>query len=141
MEREIRIAGATFVVNDPNGSMGRIEPVELKATQAGLETARTRDEEAAPFGAIPKPNASDPIGSIAARVSLFEAIAHGRVGPWSMFAAWAMSAVAVYPISWGMFHAPRAAFGITCGVLVLLGHSAFFASATVSMLARRSGKA
>ena len=38
MEREIKVAGVTFVVNDPNGSISRMEPRELKAEQAGLET-------------------------------------------------------------------------------------------------------
>lgn len=140
MEREIRIAGATFVIDDPNGSLARTEPVRLKAEQAGLETARTRDQEAAPFSAVPKPNPSDPMGNIAARVGLFEAIAHGRVGPWSMFVAWALTALIVYPIVWGWLHAPNSAVGITCAVLALLGHTAFYASATVSMLARRAGK-
>ncbi|MET0504873.1 MAG: hypothetical protein ABWZ85_06065, partial [Luteibacter sp.] len=108
--------------------------------QAGLETAKTRDEEAAPFSAVPRPNPSDPMGNIAARVSLFEAIAHGRVGPWSMFFAWALTAIAVYPFAWTMSQAANAAFGITCAVLVLIGHTAFYLSATVSMLARRAGK-
>lgn len=137
MEREIQVAGITFVVNDPNGSISRMEPRELKAEQAGLETAKTREQEASPFGTLPKPNPSDPIGNIAARVSLFEAIAHGRTGPWGMFVAWAFSALFVYTFAWGAFHAPHAAAGITIGSLLLLGHTGFFASATVSMLTRR----
>ena len=140
MEREIKVAGATFVVDDPNGSMGRIETRELKAEQAGLETARTREQEAAPFGYRPKPNPSDPIQGIEARVSVFEAIAHGRVGPWSMFAAWFFTAVVTYPMAWGLFHAPKAAIGITVALLMLLAHTAFFFSATISMLARRAAK-
>jgi hypothetical protein len=140
MEREIKVAGVTFVVNDPHGSISRMEPRELKAEQAGLETAKTREQEAAPFGTLPKPNPSDPIGNIAARVSLFEAIAHGRTGPWGMFAAWTLSALFVYTFAWGAFHAPRAAIGITIGTLLLLGHTGFFLSATVSMLVRRAGK-
>jgi hypothetical protein len=140
MEREIKVAGVTFVVNDPHGSISRVAPTEMKAEQAGLESAKTREQEAAPFGPLPKPNPSDPVGNIAARVSLFEAIAHGRTGPWGMFMAWACSALFVYTFAWGAFHAPRAAVGITFGTLLLVGHTAFFASATVSMLARRARK-
>jgi hypothetical protein len=140
MEREIKVAGVTFVVNDPHGSIDRVEPTEIKAEQAGLETAKTGEQEAAQFGLRPRPNPSDPIGNIAARVSLLDAIAHGRTGPWGMFAAWACSALFVYTFAWGAFHAPRAAFGITFGTLLLLGHTVFFASATSSMLARRAPK-
>lgn len=140
MEREIKVAGATFVVDDPNGMMGQVDTTELKVEQAGLETARTRQQEAAPFSSQAKPNPSDPIQGIQARVGVFEAIAHGRVGPWSMFTAWLVSAMGVYPMAWGMFHAPRAAIGITFAILTVIAHTAFFFSATVSMLARRAGK-
>lgn len=140
MEREIKIGNRAFVVDDPNGSLGRIEPAQRVEQQPPADTAKTREQEAAPHRARPLPNAVEPLQTIEARAMVLEAVAQGRIGPVSLFLAWLFTGLGVYTMAWGFGHStvhPTAGLVVAC--LMVLGHSMFFFSALVSMLARRKG--
>lgn len=140
MEREIKVGSARFVVDDPRGLLGAAEATPLKAEQLGIETARTRDEEARPFSPIGRPNPNDPIGNIGARVALLDGIVQGRTSPWTLWFAWFFTAIGAYTFAtliW-MSGTSIVAKGFSIGAVAC--HTLFFISATATMQMRRAGK-
>ncbi|QWT21663.1 hypothetical protein KPL74_06565 [Bacillus sp. NP157] len=125
MEREIKIGNATFVVEDPAGSLDRPPLPLLHAGRPSPDTERTPSEEAWPFSATPKPNASDPMGEIAARVAMFDGIANGRISPRVLFVAWLWTALTFYTLAAVIFCAGTMP-ATTVGVLILAIHTGFF---------------
>jgi hypothetical protein len=140
MEREIKVGSARFVVDDPRGMLGAVEPAPLKAEQLGIETARTRDEEARPFGPNGRPNPNDPIGGIGARIALLDGIIPGRTSPWTLWFAWFFTAIGAYAFAamlW-MIGTSLVAKGFAIGVVVC--HTLFFLGAAATMQMRRAGE-
>jgi len=131
MEREIKIGKVTLVVDDPNNMLGPAAPLAVKAEQLGLETAKTRQEEAGPFPADGYPNPNDPMGYIGARVSLFDGVAHGRGKSWALWFAWDFSAAVVYTLAFALMWSGGVA-SVCFAVALLIGHTAFFVHALVT---------
>ncbi|SFW24486.1 hypothetical protein [Luteibacter sp. UNCMF366Tsu5.1] len=140
MEREFKVGSARFVVDDPRGLLGVAEATPLKAEQLGIETARTRDEEAWPFSPIGHPNPNDPIGNIGARVAVLDGIVQGRTSPWTLGFAWFFSAIDAFAFAaliW-MSSTSIVARGLAIGAVIC--HTVFFLRAKATMLGRRAGK-
>lgn len=128
MEREIKVGKVTLVVDDPHKVLGPAAPVETKAEQLGLETAKTRQEEAGLFPANGHPNPNDPMGYIGARVGVFENIAHGRGKSWALWFAWAFTALFLYTYVLFLIRIGSAA-SVLVGMALFLGHTGFFVHA------------
>lgn len=140
MEREIKVGSARFVVDDPRGMLGAVEPAPLKAEQLGIETARTRDEEAGPFSPTGRPNPNDPIGGIGARVALLDGIVQGRTSPWTLWFAWFFTAIGAYTLAGMFWMISPGLLGKGFAIGVVACHTIFFISATATMQMRRAGK-
>ncbi len=89
MQREIKVGGLSFVVDDPNGSMARIEDRDHVVEHPENETIEATVRAAKQRQMSPMiPGTVDPIQSIRARAALFDAISDGRIGPIALGFAW-----------------------------------------------------
>lgn len=140
MEREIKVGSARFVVDDPRGLLGAAEATHLKAEQVGIETARTREEEARPFSPIGRPNPNDPIGSIGARVALFDGIVQGRTSPWTLWFAWFFTAIGAYTFAALIWVSSTSIAGKGFAIGIVACHTLFFIGAMAAMQMRRAGE-
>lgn len=103
MGHEIKIGGVSLVVDDPRGQLAhaaeselRVEHQEAEALEASVRTVQNRPS-------VSVINATDPMGSVHARVALVDKMVNGRQGRASL------------GMMWMLFGTPLIFFGIGIG--------------------------
>ena len=154
VKHEIQLGQKLFVVDDPNGSLARIDVRDQvvahpDAEPVAVTVAAARVRQRLPE---PLPNPNDPIQSIRARANLFDRIYHGRLGPFALTFVWFVVGVPSAVMGWEFwgvemtrFHSMddsmesfiRHIFALIAGEALPVGALTFLLHGTFSRIDRR----
>lgn len=109
MNQEFNVGGCKFVVDDPNGSLARVESHQQRVDHPENENIEVTVKAALGRQASLIPNTVDPMGSVRGRMMIYEAMADGRLGPFGLFVGWVavgipcLTAIAAW-LRWALLH-------------------------------------
>ncbi|KJV33154.1 hypothetical protein [Luteibacter yeojuensis] len=138
MERRIEIDGKTITTDDPHGVLAHT--VDPRTGRPGVDTERTRSEQAAPLPPEGFPNPAEPLGQIAAQSALFSRIYHGQAGGTALFATalvWLLPVFFLAQIPFDLVDVPAVGKYVMAAVPVVL-YGWFFGHAVVARGRRKA---